>query len=193
MPRGTADTVIHFAQTQGSTPLSQTVDYINEVYRLAPLVGIDPAFVIAQSALETANWTSFYWSTYLNPAGIGIGYSGAPSYTWHTGVDSARYHLVHLYVYVNGVPAPGNPLYPYRLLGPGYNGALSLGYAGTGKRIDDFTGRWAVDPLYGTKIATRGNTVYGRATIEPASPGLPIAAVDASAGNDPWRSRDRSF
>lgn len=190
VPRGTADTIIHYAQARGSVRLADTVAYINEVYRLAPLVGIDPAFVIAQSALETADWTSYYWETYLNPAGIGIGWSGAPSYTWATGTDAARYHLVHLYVYINGVPAIGNPLYPYRTMGPGYSGAVALGYAGTGKHIDDFTGRWATDPLYGTKIANRGNSIYAKSVAEVTAPGLPVASVDASGGNDPFRTRD---
>ncbi|HQY30881.1 MAG TPA: discoidin domain-containing protein, partial [Thermomicrobiales bacterium] len=191
LPRGTADTVIHYAQARGSYPLDQTIAYINEVYRLAPLVGIDPAFVLAQSALETADWTSWYWTNFLNPAGIGIGYAGAPSYKWNSGVDAARYHLVHLYVYTTGLILEGNPLYPYRADGPGYSAVIRLGYVGTGVTIDDLTGRWAEDPNYGTIVAMRGNTIYGSAAAEPATPGLPVAQVDASGGNDPWRTRDR--
>ena len=84
-PRGTPEKVLRWAQDNDATPITATRDYIYEVYRLAPLVGIDPAIVIAQSALETADWTSFYWKNHLNPAGIGITYSGAPSYTWPSG------------------------------------------------------------------------------------------------------------
>src|SRR5687768_14661361 len=69
-PRGTPEKALKWAQAKGATPITATRDYIYEVYRLAPLVGIDPAIVIAQSALETADWTSFYWKEHLNPAGI---------------------------------------------------------------------------------------------------------------------------
>src|SRR3954463_1361348 len=68
-PRGTPETVIHYAQAHASARVIDTVAYIREIYRLAPLVGIDPAFVVSQSALETADWTSTYWSNNLNPAG----------------------------------------------------------------------------------------------------------------------------
>src|SRR3954454_4019699 len=189
-PRGTPETVIHYAQAHASARMIDTVAYIREIYRLAPLVGIDPAFVVSQSALETADWTSTYWSNNLNPAGIGIGYSGAPSYTWATGTAAARYHLVHLYIYVAGAIDPGNPLYPYRADGPGYVNAVAHGYSGQCHIIDDLTGRWAADPQYGQKIANRGNAIFTTAQSDPDAPAHTTDVVDASAGNDPARTRD---
>ncbi len=140
-PRGTAETVLHYAQSRDSTRFTETRAYIYEVYRLAPLVGIDPAFVISQSALETADWTSFYWTNHLNPAGIGITQTGVPSYTWSSGTAAARFHLARLYVYVAGPIDVGNPLYPYRLDGPDYSHLFALGYDGQAQIIDDLTGK----------------------------------------------------
>src|SRR5439155_705844 len=70
-------------------------EYVDEVYRLAPLVGMDPAIVVAQSAHETGAWTSPWWTERHNPAGIGI--TGDPvendqSHTWANGTDAARSH-----------------------------------------------------------------------------------------------------
>ena len=63
------------AQAEATRP-EELRAYVMEVYRLAPLVGIDPAIVVAQSAHETGWWQSPAWTDHLNPAGIGITGSG---------------------------------------------------------------------------------------------------------------------
>jgi hypothetical protein len=151
---------------------------------------MDPALVISQSALETANWTSSYWAEYLNPAGIGIGYNGAPSYTWATGEAAARNQIVRLYIYSAGPIEAGNPLYPYRNDGPSYQRLFDLGYDGQARVLDDLTGKWATDPLYGQKVASRGSGIYSPGSADPGEPALFPATVDASGGNDPTRTRD---
>lgn len=192
-PRGTPEKALRWAQAKGSNPITATRDYIYEIYRLAPLVGIDPAIVIAQSALETADWTSFYWKKHLNPAGIGIGFSGAPSYTWTSGTAAARFHLVRLYIYVAGPIDSGNPLYPYRADGPGYERVFQLGYDGQVHILDDFTGRWATDPVYGQKVASRGTNLFADEPNDPTTPGRSVRIIDASGGNDPFRTRDANL
>jgi hypothetical protein len=192
-PRGTPEKALHWAQAKGASPITATRDYIYEVYRLAALVGIDPAVVIAQSALETADWTSFYWKEHLNPAGIGITQSGVPSYTWPSGTAAARFHLARLYVYFAGPIDPANPLYPYRNDGPNYDHLFDLGYDGQAKTIDDLTGRWAVDPIYGQKIANRGTDLFADAPHDASTPGRSVRIIDASGGNDPFRTRDANF
>lgn len=190
VPRGTPEKVIRFAQENKSTNFAETRAYIYEVYRLAPLVGLDPSLVIAQSAHETANWTSFYWTEHLNPAGIGIGYSGAPSYTWASGTNAARFHLVRLYIYVAGALDPGNPLYPYREDGPSYQRVIDLKYNGQVHVLNDLTGKWATDPNYGRNVANRGNLIYAPDAGDPSEPALQPLSVSASAGNNPYRTRD---
>ena len=181
-PRGTPEKVVRYAESVGATRPLETRRYIDEVYRLAPLVGLDPAIVVAQSSLETAGWTSSYWTESLNPAGIRITASGVSSYTWATGAAAARYHLCHLYIYAAGAIDPGNPLYPYRTDGPGYQNAVNLGYGGQSQTIDDLTGRWAVDPLYAGKIVSRGNGIFAPKPTDPVDPRVTSIASQGSDG-----------
>ena len=136
-PRGTPEKVMRFAQEKQSTRIADTRAYIYEVYRLAPLVGLDPALVIAQSALETANWTSSYWTNYLNPAGSGSDTTvrrpthGRPARMPRdprsAGSTSTQ----------PGRSIPGNPLYQYRDVGPTYQRVIDLGYNGQAQTLDE--------------------------------------------------------
>ena len=135
--------------------------YIAEVYRLAPQVGLDPAIVVAQSALETGWWQSPAWAAHLNPAGIGITGPAATSPSWQSGVDAARAQLVHLYLYAVGPIPDGHPLALYVGLDPRYEAALSAGRAGSAAHLADLTGKWATDPRYAESIARVGTTLLG--------------------------------
>ena len=70
--RGSAAQTLASALLSGAARPDQVWAYVTEVYRLAPRVGLDPAMVVAQSALETGWWQSAAWIDHLNPAGIGI-------------------------------------------------------------------------------------------------------------------------
>jgi flagellum-specific peptidoglycan hydrolase FlgJ len=131
-----------------------------EVYRLAPAVGLDPAVVVAQSALETGWWQSPAWTDHLNPAGIGITGPEAASPTWESGVEAARAQLVHLSLYAAGPIPPDHPLAPFIALDPRYEPALAAGRAGSAPRLADLAGRWATDPNYATSIARVGNQIF---------------------------------
>jgi hypothetical protein len=166
--RGSVAITTSFARHYGAVRLTDVGAYVSEVYRLAPQVGIDPAIVVAQSALETDTWRTSYWQNHLNPAGIGITYNGQSSYTWTTGTDAARGHLVHLYLYAVGEIPSGHILAPYKHLDPRYQAAVDAGYAGVARTISDLTGRWATDPIYGEKLASRGNDQLVRHRISAA-------------------------
>ena len=75
-PRGSAVRALASALRAEARRPEDLRAYLMEVYRLAPLVGIDPAIVVAQSAHETGWWQSPAWTDHLNPAGIGITGSG---------------------------------------------------------------------------------------------------------------------
>ncbi|MDQ3513472.1 MAG: discoidin domain-containing protein [Chloroflexota bacterium] len=179
--RGSAASAIAYASRYGAARPTDVASYIGEVYRLAPLLGFDPAIVVAQSALETDTWRTTYWANHLNPAGIGITYDGQGSFTWSTGIDAARGQLVHLYVYAVGPVSDGHVLAPYRELDPRYAAAIAAGYAGSARTIGDLTGRWATDPAYGPKIAGRGNDHLYR---------YRVSGYAASAGSGPGPSAD---
>jgi hypothetical protein len=187
--RGTTARAEWFAGHYGAKRGSDVALYINELYRLAPMVGLNPAIIIAQSALETDTWRTVYWSDHLNPAGIGITSSGSPSYTWNNGTDAARGHLVHFYLYAVGEVRSGNILYPYKSLDPRYDAAVSAGYAGIADTINDLTGRWATDPNYAPKIAGRGNDIFIRHRLlgtGHTSNSSSAALADDASGATAW-------
>ena len=92
----------------------------------------------------------------LHPAGIGVTGDDVTSPSWQDGVDAARAHLVHLYLYAVGPIAAGHPLAPFVVLDPRYAPALDAGRAGSARRIADLAGTWATDPRYAESIARVG-------------------------------------
>ena len=159
--RGAPERVMAVAEAAGALRPAEVRAYVAEVYRLAPVVGLDPAVVVAQSAHETGFWRSPAWRDFLNPAGLGITGPDAESPTWATGAEAARGQIVHLYLYAVGEIGPDHPLAPYRPLDPRYEAALGAGRAGSARTIADLAGRWAVDPRYAETIARVGNELFG--------------------------------
>ena len=161
-PRGSAEDAIAVAEDRDAHRLDEVRAYVAEIYRLAPLVGLDPALAVAQSAHETAFWRSPAWQDHLNPAGIGITGPDAPSPTWTTGTDAARAQLVHLRLYAAGEIPPDHPLAPYVPLDPRYAAALAAGRAASAPTLADLAGRWATDPAYAEGVARAGNALFAR-------------------------------
>lgn len=180
--RGAADRAFDFARHYGAQRLAEVNRYVREVYRLAPRVGLDPGIVVAQSALETDTWRTRYWIDHLNPAAIGVTHDGAGSATWASGTDAARGQIVHLYLYAVGQIPANHLLAPYKHLDPRYQAAIDAGYGGCCRAIDDLSGRWAVDPRYGPKIAGRGNDLFVRLRF--------LAAARSVGSTNPWLADD---
>ena len=160
-PRGSAVQVLESLLRAEAARPDELEAYITEVYRLAPAIGLDPAIVVAQSALETGWWQSPAWTDDLNPAGIGITGPEAASPSWESGAAAARAHLVHLFLYASGPIPPGHPLEPYIPLDPRYAAALAAGRAQSAGSIADLAGRWATDPDYASSIARVGSNLFG--------------------------------
>ena len=130
--------------------------YLREVYRLAIPCNLPAHVIIAQSALETGNWTSLAWSV-GNPAGIGVtNGSERTKHRFTDGNHSARVHVVHYALYVLGKYLP-QPLAPYIGLDYRWEAAIAGGHAGNARSIAYFTGTWAKDILYAPKIADKLN------------------------------------
>jgi N-acetylmuramoyl-L-alanine amidase len=159
-PRGSAVRALASALRAGARRPEDLRTYLMEVYRLAPLVGIDPAIVVAQSAHETGWWQSPAWTDHLNPAGIGITGSDVASPSWESGEAAARAHLVHFFLYAAGSIPPGHPLEPYIPLDPRYDAALAAGRAKSAVSLADLTGLWATDPDYGGRVARVGTRLF---------------------------------
>jgi len=161
-PRGTAEDAIAAAEDRDAGRLDEVRAYVAEAYRLAPLVGLDPAIVVAQSAHETAFWRSPAWRDHLNPAGIGITGPEAASPTWASGTDAARAQIVHLFLYAAGEIPPDHLLAPFVPLDPRYDAALAAGRAGVALALVDLAGTWATDPDYAVGVARAGNALFVR-------------------------------
>jgi hypothetical protein len=166
---GDPEEIIDWATQNGSANIEDVEKYVNTVYTMAPLLGLNPDVVVAQSIHETTQdgipWNSYWWKTRGNPAGIGI--TGDPkqndqSATFPTGVESAVAQLAHLGLYA-GLDVPES----MRQLDPRWDAAIDAGYFGIANTISDLTNTWAIDDQYGEKLAQRLNEMVSAGLIIP--------------------------
>lgn len=207
--RGSVKQAYEYAVKAGAHDLTFVLSYLNELWRLCQLVGFDFSILVAQSINETDSWRSANWKKYKNPAGLAITNSENKSVVYQSGIDAARAHVVHMWVYVHGALKPGDALYEWRHLDGHYQEAVDgtnlKSYGGDGKpfarsvdNIEDFNvnGRWALldrkntptGPLndYGNRIVRDSKKVWPNGLkVEdpiitiPTNPGLP-STVDLS-------------
>lgn len=159
--RGSPETAMTFARNVDSKRLDQLDRYVTEAYALAPRVGIDPAIVVAQGALETDNWRDRWWAERLNPAGLGI--TGDPdqnerSRNWDSGADAARAQIVHLSLYARGKPLPPE-LEPHAHLDPRRD-AIAAEVLGQRRTLESLGRFWASVADYGQRICNRSQSVF---------------------------------
>lgn len=154
---GPAQALKDFAVKQHAKRIEEVNNYIDELYRFGTILGIDPYMVAVQSAVETDNWTSSYWNDHLNPAGIGITYSGQASHTWANGVDAARAQLVHHCAYLGINPVAINV---YKYLDPRFFAVYQAQLNGSITFWEEYgNGAWAVDPHYVSAIMERKESI----------------------------------
>jgi hypothetical protein len=139
-------------------PIHPREAYVTEVYALAPSVGIDPAIVVAQSALETDNWRDDHWREKLNPAGMGVTNAFNFGHGWASGADAARGQIVHLWLYARGVPLP-DALAPHAHLDPRRD-AIPQAQLGQALTLESLGGKWATEDEYGQRIANRSRDIF---------------------------------
>lgn len=160
--RGTPEQAIAFAQNAGAVRMDEVEKYIREIYRLAPEIGMDPSLLVAQSALETGYWKSYWWRERLNPAGLSINddpstHGGSPGF--ENGTISARAQMAHMHAEVYGDREP----LPDVLQGvdSSYEAVFQAGWAGDIVTLEDLGGTWATDVSYGFKIARVAAEIFG--------------------------------
>lgn len=145
LPIAPLDRALEWARENGSHGRFREI--IPLYYELAPKAGIAPDVLVAQSALETDFWryTGKVPPSYHNLAGIKIknpspydireDHERFPS--WREGV---RAHINHMCAYTGSKPL-GPP--EYGKIHDRYYVVKSLPWAGTVKKIDGLSGRWA--------------------------------------------------
>lgn len=161
--------------------------YLNELYRLAPLVGLNADILAAQAVHETDAFRSFWWRDRLNPAGIGI--TGDPtenkaSGTWTAGRFAAQAHIAHMSAYVLGGLTAGSIPEAQQAINfdPRYKAVFEAGLSKSVAAIGDLgNGKWATDPEYSSAIVERANQIFGGTqtvtkftTTVPGLPGGPL-------------------
>lgn len=195
-PRGEQDSAEAYATAHAAFHPDDVTAYLNAVFSTAPKVGLDPSIAVAQSAHETGAWTSAWWVTRLNPAGLGI--TGDPaenlaSHAWANGNDAALSHLGHMLVYALG-PAAASHVWASAGLGslasidPRYVAYVEAhGNSATAVTIHGLAGTWGTDPAYDAGVCDRGNAIYPKLPNQGETP--PVAdALNMTPGLIPMPS-----
>jgi len=161
---GPKEAALCYARAVRAKRLPEVEQFINELYRLGSLVGIDPFLLVAQSAHETgdpvtgAGWQSLAWEQRLNPAGIGITDGHDYGYAFASGVDAARALIAHHIAYTVGNVIP--LIADFVHLDPRWDAVFQSGFAGTVRYWEDYGhGKWASDPNYATKILDKARII----------------------------------
>ena len=113
------------------------IDLVPYIYEECKKANIDPVLVIAQSALETAYFTSYTFRNYHNPAGIKSRSNTNKYQSYDSYKEGFKAQINHLALY------SGNPQKDY------YYSSRLDGWVTT---IEGLSGTWAEDRHYGEKI-----------------------------------------
>jgi N-acetyl-anhydromuramyl-L-alanine amidase AmpD len=182
---------IAYGRAKGAKRWDFLVAYLTELWRLATKMGYDPAVLAAQSAEETAVWTSDGWVQKGNPAGMGAD-DDKPFdqwLGWETGEEAARAHIVHMSAYLGGYVAK---LRPYIRLDRKWQAVFEAGYVFRVSTLRDLSKRWASDPFYAEKIADHLRAIRRQIVTPGPTPGTnpPAGIVYLGTGN--WHERHPS-
>lgn len=194
--RGSVALVYEWAKRNGAQNapdrLAFLYEFLVELWRLCQVYGYDFLILAAQSAHETANWSSANWQEYGNPGGIAILNDSNESDYFESGADAARAFFVHTWAYTRGAEPLPAELRPYQHLDKRFANVLTGNddrnnrgawdgepLAGSVQTIADYNvnGRWAwfkrPDATapgfvpYGDRIVERGNEILPNVTQDP--------------------------
>lgn len=145
---GPKSAVIAMARAYAAKHLPDVEQFINFLYAQDIF---DAYMICAQSSHETGAWRSSAWSTWKNPAGIGIMDGGALNHRpYKDGIEAAKAILIHHCAYTGTViPATWTS---WIALDPRYSEARKQ-FGGTVTYWNQYGGgKWATDPDYYTGI-----------------------------------------
>lgn len=157
--QGNPNQIADWAIGLGAFRPTEVRSYLNTLYDLCQKHGLRFELLVAQSMLETGNssgtipWASSWWQNRLNPAGIGItgdAVQNNMSRTFKTGVESAKAHFLHVWLYSQGATIPEGLK---KEDDPRWDAAQK--YAGMAPSLQHFTNTWAIDEAYDNKILGR--------------------------------------
>lgn len=157
-------------------------DFLIELWRLCNTYGYDFLILAAQSAHETANWSSANWKEYGNPGGIAILNDSNQSDYFESGEDAARAFFIHTWAYTRGPEPLPAELAPYKHLDKRYANVI------TGRDDHNGDARWDGEPLAGSVKTIADYNVNGRwcwfgASVINAPGYIPYGDKIVSRGN----------
>jgi hypothetical protein len=168
-PPGALELAEAYVRSQPFGPnrrLAETLAYVRELHGWCVRVGVDFVVAFGQWCDETGVGTSFYWYTYLNPAGLGaLETRDKPGQITYVGgtfdpPKAARAHVIHLWLYAVGTTLPAE-LAPYEGDDPRWDAARPN--AGKGPTLRALAGAWAANLAYASQIVSH---------IDRAMPGM---------------------
>ncbi len=135
--------------------------YFDYLYEDAATLGINADVLVSQWDLETASGTSAGWVQSGNPAGLGMFDDGSTMGLRFNPEHAARAHVTHMALYCGIEPDASWITTDAR-----WDAAMKAGYFGSVKTTSDLgNGRWATDPLYGSKLLGRYAAYFGAAPV----------------------------
>jgi hypothetical protein len=180
-----------WARQRNAVRLADVDAYLNEVWRLAPRVGYDPAVIAAQASWECAGWTSDIWRARLNPINLGIDEATDLGIGFASGTDAARAHLVHLSAFVRGFEPR---LQSFIGLDPCWQRVFESGVAARATDLGDLVPAWSADPAYPRAIGEHLAGIQGAfqtpiPSPQPSPAGAPLPPEIARLPTGNWRER----
>lgn len=148
---GSAGSAYEVAKRRGALRLDFLLPYLKALYTDAALVGIRADILVAQADLETGSFRSIHWIRDGNPAGLAIFDDGSSWGLSFSPERAARAHVAHMCAYL-GITPPQSFVDADKR----WDAVEDAGYFGDVRTTADLgNGRWATDPLYGSKIESR--------------------------------------
>lgn len=177
-------------------------DYLTALAAICATVPLAYELLVAQAIHETAWFTSAWWMSRGNPAGIGV--TGDPaqdaaSPTFATGQQAARAHAAHMLLYCTGQISGGSGLVPAD--DPRYSAYVAAfgNTARVAKLADLGSGNWAGEPKpnYAAMIVPYAQAILNQpVSILPPPPtphGGPMATTKQYIAGLPQGTLDLSF
>lgn len=159
------------AKRRGAQRLDFLLAYLTALYADAATVGLRADVLVAQSDLETGAFTSTYWTRDGNPAGLAAFDDGSSWGLTFTPAKAARAQVTHMLAYLGIEPPPG-----WKATDARWQAVTDAGYFGSVRTTADLgNGRWATDPLYGSKIEQR----HAAYSFTPLKEGTAMAGYKA--------------
>jgi len=191
-PRGTMSQALNYITPHGPQRIDFLKEYLQSLWDICQKVPLDYCLLVGQAIHETAWFTSSWFVTRGNVAGIGItgdSAQDAASHVFATGTEAARGQAAHMLLYCSGQISGGSGLVIAD--DPRYSAYMAaFGNVAKVMKLSDLgNGNWASDPVYSVPISQYATGLLSMPIPAPAPtpgggttvttyPSYPVAGLD---------------